>query len=37
MSDSEREARHQARMARKKAVIDAHIAAADEARGGAQG
>lgn len=33
MSDSEREIRHQARMARKKAVIDAHIAAADEERG----
>lgn len=33
MSDSEREARHKARMARKKAAIDAHIAAAAEERG----
>lgn len=33
MSDSERETRHKARMARKKAVIDAHIAAANEERG----
>lgn len=33
MSDSERETRHQARMARKKALIDAHIAAAEEERG----
>ncbi|KAF7600896.1 MAG: cob(I)yrinic acid a,c-diamide adenosyltransferase [Candidatus Dactylopiibacterium carminicum] len=33
MQDADREARHQARMARKKAIIDAHIAAADEERG----
>lgn len=33
MTESERDARHQARMARKKAVIDAHIAAADQAQG----
>ena len=33
MSDSERNARHAARMARKKAVIDAAIAAANDERG----
>jgi cob(I)alamin adenosyltransferase len=32
-SNPDREARHKARMERKKAVIDANIAAADEARG----
>ncbi len=33
MQDTDREARHQARMARKKAIIDAHIAEASEERG----
>ena len=33
MSDTEKEARHLARMARKKAVIDERIAAAQDARG----
>ncbi len=32
-ADEQREARHKARMARKKAIIDAHIASAEEARG----
>ena len=33
MTDTDKNARHTARMARKKAVIDAHIAAAQDARG----
>ena len=33
MADNERDARHKARMQRKKAVVDASIAAADEERG----